>query len=71
MALISINLAVVNFLPIPIADGGHFVFLCYEQVTGRPISPAVQNAATLVGLALIAGLFLLVTYNDIANLLRG
>jgi regulator of sigma E protease len=68
MALISVNLGVVNFLPIPIADGGHFLFLVYEQVTGKPVSVAVQNIATLAGLILIVGMFLLVTYNDIANL---
>lgn len=68
MALISVNLGVVNFLPIPIADGGHFLFLLYEQITGKPVSVAVQNIAALAGLILIAGMFLLVTYNDITNL---
>jgi regulator of sigma E protease len=68
MALISVNLAVVNFLPIPIADGGHFVFLLYEQLTGKPVSVMVQNAAAIAGLALLATMFLIVTYNDIARL---
>jgi regulator of sigma E protease len=68
LALISVNLGVVNFLPIPIADGGHFLFLLYEQITGKPVSVVFQNIATLAGLILIAGMFLLVTYNDIANL---
>lgn len=69
MAVISINLAVINFLPLPIVDGGHMVFLLYEALSGRPVSVAVQNAATLAGLALVATMFLLVTYNDLANLL--
>lgn len=69
MAVISINLAVVNFLPLPIVDGGHAVFILYEQLTGRPVSVAVQNVAALAGLALIGSMFLIVTYNDIANLL--
>ncbi len=69
MALISVNLAVINFLPIPIADGGHFVFLLYEQITGRPPPLAVQNAAAIAGLVLIASVFLIVTFNDIRNLL--
>ncbi len=69
LALISVNLAVVNFLPIPIADGGHFLFLLYEQITGKPVSVAVQNVAAIAGLALVVGMFLLVTYNDIANLI--
>ena len=44
------------------------VFLLYEQITGRPVSPAIQNAAVLIGLALIGTMFLLVTYNDILRL---
>ncbi len=68
-ALVNINLAVVNFLPIPITDGGHMLFLLWEQITGRPVSIAVQNAATLAGLVLIVAVFLFVTYNDISRLL--
>jgi regulator of sigma E protease len=68
MAAVSVNLAVVNFLPLPIVDGGHFCFLLWEQFTGRPVSPAVQNVAALVGLALIGAVFLMTTYNDLANL---
>ena len=68
-ALVNINLAVVNFLPIPITDGGHMIFLIWEQITGKPVSLAVQNAATLAGLVLIVAVFLFVTYNDISRLL--
>lgn len=68
-ALVNINLAVVNFLPIPITDGGHMIFLIWEQITGKPVSVAVQNAATLAGLVLIVAVFLFVTYNDISRLL--
>ncbi len=68
MALISVNLAVINFLPIPIADGGHMVFLIYEQATGRPVSPMVQNVSALVGLFLLASIFLIVTFNDLRAL---
>jgi regulator of sigma E protease len=71
MALISVNLAVINFLPIPIADGGHFVFLLYEQFTGKPVSAAVQNFAAIAGLLLLATVFVIVTFNDISNLFRG
>ncbi len=70
-ALVSVNLAVVNFLPVPITDGGHFLFLLYEQLTGRPVSIGVQNAAALVGLALVVGMFLIVTFNDISSLVAG
>lgn len=70
-AMVSVNLAVINFLPVPVTDGGHMVFLLWEQVTGRPVSVAVQNTATLAGLVLIAGVFLFVTYNDLVRLLGG
>jgi len=68
MALISINLAVINFLPIPIVDGGQFLFLIYEWIRGKPIPIVVQNVVTMAGLALIATMFLLVTFNDIKAL---
>ncbi|TVQ32286.1 MAG: hypothetical protein EA376_06465 [Phycisphaeraceae bacterium] len=67
-AIISANLAVLNFLPLPIVDGGHAVFLIIEGITGKPVSVAVQNVATLIGLALIGTLFLVVTYHDIVAL---
>ncbi|MBX3357511.1 MAG: site-2 protease family protein [Phycisphaeraceae bacterium] len=68
LGLISVNLAVVNFLPIPIADGGQFVFLLYEAIFRRPASVAVQNFAAITGLVLIVGLFVVVTFNDVVNL---
>ena len=70
MALISVNLAVINFLPMPIADGGHMVFLLYEQLTGRPPSVRFQNAAAVVGLVLIGTLFLVVTFNDVTHVFK-
>lgn len=70
LALISVNLAVINFLPIPITDGGHFLFLLYEQLTGKPPPVVVQNAAALIGFVLLGGVFLFVLVNDIMNLAR-
>ncbi|MDB5294222.1 MAG: hypothetical protein JWO31_205 [Phycisphaerales bacterium] len=67
LSMISANLAVVNFLPIPIVDGGLFLFLLIEKVKGRPASPRVQMIAQYVGLALLLSIFLFVTYQDIAN----
>ena len=69
LALISVNLAVVNFLPLPIVDGGQFLFILYEQISGKPVPIGFQNVATLAGLVLIGSMFLIVTFNDIANLL--
>lgn len=65
LGLISVNLAVVNFLPIPVLDGGHMVFLIYEKLRGRPASEPVRVIATYAGLALILSLFLVVTWNDV------
>ncbi|MCK4872995.1 MAG: site-2 protease family protein [Phycisphaerales bacterium] len=71
LAMISVNLAVINFLPIPIVDGGQFVFLVIEKLKGSPVSVGIQNAATLVGLVLIGAVVLITFYNDMANLLSG
>jgi len=68
LSLISANLAVVNFLPIPIVDGGLFLFLILEKLKGSPLSPRAQSIAQVVGLALLLGVFLLVTYQDINRL---
>ena len=65
LALISINLAVVNFLPIPLLDGGHMVFLIYEKLRGKPASDRVLWIAMIVGIAMIAAIFLFASYQDI------
>jgi regulator of sigma E protease len=65
LSMISANLAVVNFLPIPIVDGGLFTFLILEKIQGKPLSPRAQAIAQYVGLAFLVGVFLFVTYNDI------
>lgn len=70
LALISVNLAVVNFLPFPIVDGGQFVFLLVEAITRRPVSAAIQSAAIMVGVVLIGLMFVVVTFNDVSGLLR-
>ncbi|MFO0856999.1 MAG: site-2 protease family protein [Phycisphaerales bacterium] len=69
MAMISVNLAVINFLPLPIVDGGQFLFILYEWIRGKPVPVGFQNAVTIAGLVLIGGMFLFVTYNDIRNLI--
>ena len=65
LAMISANLAVVNFLPIPIVDGGLFTFLIIEKIQGKPLSPKVHSIAQLVGIVMIASVFIFVTYQDI------
>jgi regulator of sigma E protease len=68
LSMISANLAVVNFLPIPIVDGGLFTFLILEKIKGRPLSARTQTIAQFVGMAVLLCVFLLVTYQDIARL---
>ena len=68
LAIISVNLAVLNFLPLPIVDGGLFLYLVYEKLFKKPPSIAFQNAAAVLGLGLIATLFIVTFYNDIARL---
>lgn len=67
LAMISANLAVVNFLPIPVVDGGLFVLLIVEAIKGKPLSANTQKIIQFVGLALILSVFLLVTYQDITR----
>ena len=62
------NLAVINFLPIPVLDGGHMAFLLYEKVRGRPAPEQLRVAATFLGVALIVSLMLFVTYLDFKKL---
>jgi regulator of sigma E protease len=65
LGFLSVNLAVLNFLPIPVLDGGHMVFLTWEAVTGKKPSERVMIAATYLGLAFILGLMGLVIYLDV------
>ncbi|MBN1795844.1 MAG: site-2 protease family protein, partial [Sedimentisphaerales bacterium] len=65
MGIISACLAVMNFLPLPILDGGLVVLLIIEKVKGSPVHVKVQEGLTYVGLAIIGALFVLITYNDI------
>lgn len=65
LGMISLNLAVVNFLPIPMLDGGHMVFLIYEKLRGKPASNFVMGAATYLGLAIVLSLMAFVFYLDI------
>jgi regulator of sigma E protease len=68
LGMISVNLAVINFLPIPVLDGGHMVFLLYEKLRGRPAPETVRVFATFTGLAMIGSLMLFVIYLDVRKL---
>jgi regulator of sigma E protease len=68
IGMISVNLAVVNFLPVPVLDGGHMLFLLYEKATGRPVPEKLFAALMWGGLVMILMLFVFVIYNDITRL---
>ena len=65
IGMINVNLAVVNFLPIPLLDGGHMVFLIYEKIRGKPAPESVQFIALYIGLIFVISLMLFVFGMDI------
>lgn len=71
LVLISASLGIMNLLPIPAMDGGRLVFMLIELVRGKPIAPEKEGMVHFVGLILLFGLMILLTYNDISNLIRG
>lgn len=70
LAMLSANLAVINFLPIPVLDGGHMVFLLYEGILRKPPSEKVQIALTYAGLAMILSLMIFVLALDVGLISR-
>ena len=70
LAIISINLAILNLLPIPVLDGGQIVLLVAEKIRGKPLPERVVGALQLVGLVLLLGLMALVFTNDITRLFQ-
>ncbi|MCH7703007.1 MAG: site-2 protease family protein [Planctomycetes bacterium] len=71
LAILSANLAVINFLPLPIVDGGLMVFLIIEKIKGAPVSVKTQMVTQVIGLALIALAFVFVTYQDVLRITGG
>jgi regulator of sigma E protease len=71
MALLSINLGVLNLLPIPVLDGGHLVFYAWEWLFRKPVGMKTRELAQQVGLVLLIGLMVLAFYNDIVRYVVG
>jgi len=69
MGLLSVNLGLLNLLPIPVFDGGHLVFFTIEMIIRRPVSMRIRERAQQAGLAFILIFMALVFYNDIARIL--
>jgi regulator of sigma E protease len=67
-AMISVGIGFLNLMPIPVLDGGHLLFYAYEAVARRPLAAKVQAAGYRVGLALVLGLMLFATWNDLQRL---
>ena len=67
IAVLSINLGLINLFPIPILDGGHLLFYAFEALRGRPLPPRAQEIGFRAGFALLACLFVFATWNDLAH----
>lgn len=67
IAVLSVNLGLINLFPIPVLDGGHLLFFACEAVMGRPLPPRAQEYGVRAGLALLAGLFIFATWNDLSH----
>lgn len=71
MAFLSLQLGILNLLPIPVLDGGHLFFLGLEKLKGKPIDPNVRETAQRIGFALLIILIVVVSYNDILRIFSG
>lgn len=67
VAVLSINLGLLNLFPIPVLDGGHLLFYAFEAVLGRPVDARIQEISLRVGLSLLLAIMILFTANDIMN----
>jgi regulator of sigma E protease len=70
MAMISLNLGLLNLLPVPVLDGGHIAILAFEGLIRRDLSAKVKERVLIAGAALIGLLMVTVLYNDFARLFR-
>jgi regulator of sigma E protease len=68
MAVLSVNLALLNLLPIPILDGGHLFFIGWEAVRGKPVAIKHREMAQALGLMLLLALIALVSYQDLLRI---
>ncbi len=68
MAVLSVNLGLINLFPIPMLDGGHLAFYAAEAIRGKPLGPKVQEYGFRLGLVLVLVLMVFVTWNDLVNM---
>lgn len=67
LALISVNLGIINLLPLPVLDGGHLMYFMYELITGKPVSESVQEVGFRIGAALLFVFMVTALFNDISR----
>ena len=68
IAVLSVNLGLINLFPIPVLDGGHLLFYAAEAVRGRPLPAKALEYGFRAGLAVLASLFIFATWNDLSNI---
>ena len=68
LAVLSINLGLINLFPIPLLDGGHLAFYACEALRGRPLSERAQEIGACVGLTMVLSLMVFATWNDLVQL---
>jgi regulator of sigma E protease len=69
LCILSMNLAFLNVLPVPLLDGGHLLFLLIEKLKGSPVSQRIMSYSHMVGLVFIVTLFIYVIYNDLQRVI--
>jgi regulator of sigma E protease len=70
IAILSVNLAIINFIPVPVLDGGHLLFFAIEAVIRRPLNTRMREVAQQIGIFILVSLMIYVFYNDITQLIR-
>lgn len=68
VCVLSMNLGVFNLLPLPALDGGRLVFILWEMIAGKPVNPKYEGMVHFIGILVLFGLMILITYKDIVNL---
>ena len=68
LAVLSVNLGLINLFPIPLLDGGHLAYYLFEALRGRPLGPKAQEYGLRFGLVIVVTLFVFVTWNDLVHL---
>ena len=68
LAILSVSIGLLNLAPVPLLDGGHLLFYLIEAIQGRALNERVQEIGFRIGIAVVGGLMVVATYNDIARL---